>query len=82
MKNFATLKNENTSKRQSMEKNNITKEDVLNFFRQHSRKCSKCPFKNVCDNTYSLTRGHSTSAITICNALNMDDKSFEVYSAW
>lgn len=62
--------------------NNITKEDILNFFRQHCGKCSKCPFKNECNNTYSLTRGYSTNAITICNALNMDDTSFEVYSAW
>lgn len=61
--------------------NNITKEDVLNFFRQHCGKCSKCPFEKECDNTYDLTRQSSTNAITICNALNMDDKSFEVYSA-
>ena len=61
--------------------NNITKEDVLNFFRQHCGNCSKCPFENECDNTYDLTRRYSTNTITICDALNMDDKSFEVYSA-
>ena len=62
--------------------NNITKEDVLNFFSHHCDKCSACPFENECDNTYRLTRQSSTNAIRICDALEMDDKSFEVYSAW
>ena len=62
--------------------NNITKEDILNFFRQHCGKCANCPFENECDNTYSLTRQSSTNAIRICDALNMDDKELEVYSAW
>lgn len=61
--------------------NNITKEDVLNFFRKHCGKCSACPFENECDNTYSLTRQSSTNAIRICDALKMDDKAFEVYNA-
>lgn len=65
-----------------MAKNNITKEDVLNFFRQHCGKCSKCPFENECDNTYSLTRAHSTSAIRICDALTMDDRSYEILCDW
>lgn len=65
-----------------MENNIITKEDVLNFFRQHYGKCANCPFKNECDNTYSLTRAHSTSAIRICDALTMDDRTYEIMCDW
>lgn len=56
-----------------MANNNITKEDVLNFFRQHRGNCSKCPFEKECNNTYDLTRQSITKAIRICDVLKMND---------
>lgn len=59
----------------------MNKTEILKFFEEkRHNKCEGCPFKKECDNTYDLTRRSSTSAITICTALTMDDKTLEIYS--
>lgn len=58
----------------------MSKEEILKFFEEKMHnKCEGCPLKKECDNTYYLTRRSSTNAITICDALKMDDNKLEIY---